>query len=1333
MNSEVYGAEALLGLFSPPTGGQLLPNLLLSSESDSSTDVHKLTMSINPNSSQAFSNTNRNNNNNNIQSLQQHQSQSQNHYEHQGYFSFRNSLVGSSISTNGPTLGVSTTSSTTKMTNVTFPVLNSSTHSGFLNSRISTASAASAAASGGSSCSGNTNNIDENGTDIKQNIEKIKSHPLFPLLALIFEKCELATCIPRDENSTGSPDVCSSDSFQEDISVFTKEMASSNRPMFTSEQELNLLIVQAIHVLRFHLLEIEKVHELCDSFCSRYITCLKGKMPLDLVCEDRESGAGSTGSATSPFLNRSSTPNLFTDPNDPLNSQQHTSNLYNHNNNLIQNGSVLTSSNSLQSSGPHASNSMPYLQESSSLNSDSLNVIQSSNRNQNNNVPTVENFKTILSSEYEHNQTTNVKNINITAECSKLSRALNGSMSSSSTSSMGSTSPNAQVSSACRTQTGLSGLSNSTSTAFTPNSVIAAAVALTGIPNVTDLSESSSTESYAESQVIPHSNSEQFYMNQSNFYNISSHNENNATCQANTNNSTVTTSMSSAVNTDDTDNDRITNNEDSDKPINFHANPFGHSPQSMYANSYYNQYFSQYIRDNIPLNSMLPNTNDALSYTESPNNNNMNNSHANRSYDYSNPYGFYSNFFTNSSNSDINSNDMIGGCSASSTKLNSPNSSPYHQTQQHHHASHQHNQQQHQNSQSNQLHHHYHSLLSDQLNDVLNKNNCNYSNSVNQSQSLSSCTSLTMNSSTQPPNILDPYFGVSDILHSRPHETSNMQHDHSPISVPYLQHALHSHYPILSNSSSVSLTSTSPPCASSLSTSSLQYHNLYQSQNFPPNHSYPSLLHNSQHTGHRSNTTCLPSRPTSRIRHTKASSLNGSIRSDSSLNDDSQIERTGLKSNELGLDETGSQKDVMEELDSETRSDLKRQKKRGIFPKVATNIMRAWLFQHLTHPYPSEEQKKQLAQDTGLTILQVNNWFINARRRIVQPMIDQSNRAGPHSYSVNETVPPCMDYMEGTPSYSAYTRAAQAAAAAVAGFSNHPASNDVYLAAAAAAAAASVGFNNNPIANNPSNPDSLNRFANNNHGDQCVRNISPKTNGMDSRVMPTDYTLSDRVSFVNNRLSHSLYSDDINEIPANLSTSQSSSICNIFTNNSFNNTSLDCTTVHNAYSNSNRSHHHQHHQQQSNRYVSMMQCFNSFDASHGYSLNNVSYNTNYNPNNFDALSTVSSNYDVNLMSSRYNTSPITMTTSYSPKNYRINNADTSSFINSEDLLTAASSTSVTNSLIHNNSNNMSDDIMLSTNLVTTPPSMSTCRSNDLVEGDGINMQSTCLGIIGSTK
>ncbi|CAF1587275.1 unnamed protein product, partial [Adineta steineri] len=47
-------------------------------------------------------------------------------------------------------------------------------------------------------------------------------HPLFPLLALIFEKCELATCTPRDLGGPG--DVCSSESFNDDIAEFTKQV-----------------------------------------------------------------------------------------------------------------------------------------------------------------------------------------------------------------------------------------------------------------------------------------------------------------------------------------------------------------------------------------------------------------------------------------------------------------------------------------------------------------------------------------------------------------------------------------------------------------------------------------------------------------------------------------------------------------------------------------------------------------------------------------------------------------------------------------------------------------------------------------------------------------------------------------------------------------------------------------------------------------------------------------------------------------------------------------------------------------------------------------------------
>ncbi|BES87220.1 homeobox protein [Nesidiocoris tenuis] len=71
---------------------------------------------------------------------------------------------------------------------------------------------------------------------------------------------------------------------------------------------------------------------------------------------------------------------------------------------------------------------------------------------------------------------------------------------------------------------------------------------------------------------------------------------------------------------------------------------------------------------------------------------------------------------------------------------------------------------------------------------------------------------------------------------------------------------------------------------------------------------------------------------------------------------------------------------------------LRKRQKRGILPKQATSILRSWLFQHLVHPYPTEDEKRQLAAQTDLTLLQVNNWFINARRRILQPMLDASGR-----------------------------------------------------------------------------------------------------------------------------------------------------------------------------------------------------------------------------------------------------------------------------------------------------------------------------------------------------
>ncbi|CAI7646445.1 unnamed protein product [Penicillium crustosum] len=62
--------------------------------------------------------------------------------------------------------------------------------------------------------------------------------------------------------------------------------------------------------------------------------------------------------------------------------------------------------------------------------------------------------------------------------------------------------------------------------------------------------------------------------------------------------------------------------------------------------------------------------------------------------------------------------------------------------------------------------------------------------------------------------------------------------------------------------------------------------------------------------------------------------------------------------------------------------DPKTMRRRGNLPKPITDILRTWLYEHLDHPYPSEEDKQMFMTRTGLSISQISNWFINARRRL---------------------------------------------------------------------------------------------------------------------------------------------------------------------------------------------------------------------------------------------------------------------------------------------------------------------------------------------------------------
>lgn len=73
------------------------------------------------------------------------------------------------------------------------------------------------------------------------------------------------------------------------------------------------------------------------------------------------------------------------------------------------------------------------------------------------------------------------------------------------------------------------------------------------------------------------------------------------------------------------------------------------------------------------------------------------------------------------------------------------------------------------------------------------------------------------------------------------------------------------------------------------------------------------------------------------------------------------------------------------------KNDSTVKRRRGNLPKEVTEFLRKWLIQHKKHPYPAEKEKADLARHTGLTVNQISNWFINARRRILQPMLESEN------------------------------------------------------------------------------------------------------------------------------------------------------------------------------------------------------------------------------------------------------------------------------------------------------------------------------------------------------
>lgn len=74
-------------------------------------------------------------------------------------------------------------------------------------------------------------------------------HPLFPLLALLFERCELAT---------QSPEPQSSDAFNMDIQAFVQHQERDRKPFLANEPEIDGLVSIQLFIINNNKLQFYK-------------------------------------------------------------------------------------------------------------------------------------------------------------------------------------------------------------------------------------------------------------------------------------------------------------------------------------------------------------------------------------------------------------------------------------------------------------------------------------------------------------------------------------------------------------------------------------------------------------------------------------------------------------------------------------------------------------------------------------------------------------------------------------------------------------------------------------------------------------------------------------------------------------------------------------------------------------------------------------------------------------------------------------------------------------------------------------------------------------------
>lgn len=75
---------------------------------------------------------------------------------------------------------------------------------------------------------------------------------------------------------------------------------------------------------------------------------------------------------------------------------------------------------------------------------------------------------------------------------------------------------------------------------------------------------------------------------------------------------------------------------------------------------------------------------------------------------------------------------------------------------------------------------------------------------------------------------------------------------------------------------------------------------------------------------------------------------------------------------------------------SQSKNEKGTQRKSTSLPSETVEYLKAWMMspEHISHPYPTEQEKCQIMSDTGIELKQLTNWFVNNRKRYWKPRVE---------------------------------------------------------------------------------------------------------------------------------------------------------------------------------------------------------------------------------------------------------------------------------------------------------------------------------------------------------